>query len=41
MERIPGVRVGMKWWEQAAIDLTGTRDTAAAEDEGVKDGMEQ
>ena len=29
-ERSPGARVGRQWWEQADIDLTGTRETAAA-----------
>ena len=26
-ERTPGARVGMRWWEQAGIDLAGARYT--------------
>ena len=29
-ERAPGVRVGIRWWEQAGIDLEGAREKAAA-----------
>ena len=27
-ERKRGARVGMRWWEQAGIDLAGARETA-------------
>ena len=37
-EKKQGERVGMRWWEQAGIDLTVERDTAAVEDEG---GLEE
>ena len=38
-ERKKGAQVGLRWWEQADIDLTGSRDTAAAAaDEG---GLEE
>ena len=40
MERMSEVRVGMRWWEQAVIDLTGARDRAAAAD-ADEDGGEQ
>ena len=33
-ERAPGARVGMRWWEQAGIDLAGAREAAAATAEG-------
>ena len=26
----PGARVGMRWWEQAGIDLEGAREAAEA-----------
>ena len=41
-ERKWGVRVGMRWFEQVVIYLTGSRETAvvAAEAESDKDGME-
>ena len=29
-ETTTGARVGMRWWEQADIDLEGSRETAAA-----------
>ena len=38
-ERTPGVRVGMRWWEQVGIDLEGERETAEAEADG--DGIEE
>ena len=31
-ERSPGMRVGMRWWEQAGINLSGVREAAAAMD---------
>ena len=37
-EKKQGEWVGMRWWEQAGIDLTGERDKAAVEDEG---GLEE
>ena len=39
MERTPGAGVGMRWWEQADIDLMGLRETeaAAADEEKDKD----
>ena len=35
-ERDPGAWVGMRWWEQAGIDLAGAQEAAAAvaEEEG-------
>ena len=30
VDRTPGVRMGMRWWEQADIDLTRSRELAAA-----------
>ena len=30
-ERSPGGRVGMRWWEQAIINMVGVREVAAAE----------
>ena len=37
-ERTPGVRVGMRWWDQAGINMSGAREaaTAAAESMGEK-----
>ena len=32
--------VGMQWWEQVGIDLTGAREAAAAEEEN-EDVMEK
>ena len=29
-ERDPGTRVGMQWWEQVGIDLSGETEEAAA-----------
>ena len=34
-----GARVGMRWWEQARIDLAGAREVTAAATEG--DGGEE
>ena len=44
-ERKRGARVGMRWWEQAGIDLAGARETAAvaaeaADAEADDDGLE-
>ena len=30
LERDPGARVGMQWWEQKGIDLSGEREAAVA-----------
>ena len=35
----PGERVGVMWWEQAAIDLAGARETVTAAEEADRDGM--
>ena len=35
-----GAWLGLRWWEQAVIDLTGARETVVVE-EGDKDGMEE
>ena len=40
MERTPGMRVGMWWWDQSGIYLTGTREMTSAEAEAYNDGME-
>ena len=40
-DRKPGARVGMWWWDQEDINLTGTRDQAAAEAEAEEDGVEE
>ena len=40
-ERTPGVWVGMRWWEQAGLDMTGARDTAEEAAEVDGDGMER
>ena len=34
LERAPGVRVGMWWWEQAGLDLDEAREAAAPEGGG-------
>ena len=36
LERYPGARVGMRWWEQEGIYLAGAREAkaAVAEEEG-------
>ena len=34
LERAPGARVGMRWWEQAGLDLAGAREAAATATEG-------
>ena len=36
-KRTPGARVGMRWWEQASIDLAGARETATAAAEADED----
>ena len=38
-ERKRGDRVGMWWWEQAVIELAGSRETEAAESEAEEDGL--
>ena len=38
-ERAPGAWVGMRWWEQAGINITGAREAAAVAAE--KDGGEE
>ena len=40
-ERNQRARVGMWWWEQAVIDLTGEREIAAVAAEADTDGMEK
>ena len=39
-KRMQGVRVGVRWWEQAGIDLEGARETVATAAEEYKDGLE-
>ena len=34
LERASGAQVGMRWWEQVEIYLTGAREAAAAAKEG-------
>ena len=41
VERKQGAQVGMRWWEQESIYLTGARETAAIAAEADKDGMEE
>ena len=41
IERTPGARVGMQWRKQEEIDLTGARDTDAAEAKADADGIEK
>ena len=38
-ERKQGEWVGMRWWEQAGIDLAGTRETAEAVEEAEYDRL--
>ena len=38
-ERKQGERVGMWWWEQEGIDLTGSRETMEEAAEADKDGL--
>ena len=40
VERKQGAGLGMRWWEQAGLDLDRERETAAAEEED-KDGPEE
>ena len=35
-ERAPGLRVGMRWWEQAGINLVGARKVAEVEKYGAE-----
>ena len=37
-ERAPGAQGGLRWWEQAGINLTGAREAAAAAAEAEEDG---
>ena len=39
--RNQGEQVGMRWWEQAVLDLAGSRNTAMAAAEADEDGMEE
>ena len=39
LERDPGARVGMRWWEQEEIDLAGSRE--AASEMAAKEGGEK
>ena len=39
-ERTPGARVGMRWWKQAGIDLTGASERVAAAADADGDGRE-
>ena len=39
-ERKRGEQVGMRWWEQSRIEMTGARETSATETEAENDGME-
>ena len=40
-ERIPGIRVEMRWWNPEEIDLVGSREKAEAEAEAEEDGAEK
>ena len=40
-ERKQGARLGMRWWEQAGIDLVGVRETAEAMAEAEEDRLEE
>ena len=37
-EKTPGARVGIRWWEQAGIDPTGSRERAAIGADADEDG---
>ena len=41
LERAPGARLGMRWWEQVVIDLAGEREAAVATEEGDGDRVEE
>ena len=41
MEITLGERAGVRWWEQAGIDLTGARERAAADKDVGEDEGEQ
>ena len=40
-EKAPGARVGMRWWDQAGINLAGAREAAAAVAESEEEGVEE
>ena len=40
-ERAPGAWVGMRWWEQAEINLAGAREATEAATEAEEDGVEE
>ena len=41
VERKQGAQVGMRWWEQEVICLTGARETVVMAAEVFKYGMEE
>ena len=40
-ERAPGAWVGIRWWDQADINLAGTRENMAASLEVEEEGVEE
>ena len=40
-EKASGARVGIRWWDQAGINLAGAREAAAAVAESEEDGVEE
>ena len=40
-ERTPGAQVVVRWWEQAGLDLKGSRGETAAAEEADGDGIEK
>ena len=41
LEKALEARVGMRWWDQAGIDLAGALEAAAAVAESEEDGVEE
>ena len=41
IERTSGARVGVRWWDQSEIELTGARETAELAIEADEDRMEE
>ena len=41
LERAPGARVGMRWWEQEGLDLAGVREQSVAAEDGEEEGSRE
>ena len=39
--RAPGERVGMRWWDQAGINMVGARESTAATVEAEEDKVDE